>query len=206
MSNWQGGIHVNAYASGGLLPAAVVGTKNTGLMVGADIYSTFCAIAGVDPTDERAAAANLPPIDGYNMWPWLSGANKTSPRTEVPVASDSKEANLAQLGNMTVVQAVVRADGFKLMIGEMGQNIWTGPQYPNKTTNWGTTLTTVACQRGAHSLLQGKVGACLMSNVLTDPTEHDDVAAASQPGYCRRTHATHPVLAVYGIFTKSWGC
>ena len=177
MSNWQGGIHVNAYASGGLLPAAVVGTKNTGLMVGADIYSTFCAIAGVDPTDERAAAANLPPIDGYNMWPWLSGANKTSPRTEVPVASDSVEANLAQLGNMTVVQAMIRADGFKLMIGETGQNIWTGPQYPNKTTNWVDNPYHCGVPAWGSQPKTGK-GGCLF-NVFTDPTEHNDVAAAN---------------------------
>ena len=36
MSNWQGGIRVNAYASGGFLPAAVRGTSNAGLIVGAD--------------------------------------------------------------------------------------------------------------------------------------------------------------------------
>ena len=46
-------------------------------------YTTFCGLAGVDPTDERAAAAGLPPVDGHDLWPLISGANATSPRTEV---------------------------------------------------------------------------------------------------------------------------
>jgi hypothetical protein len=46
-------------------------------------YVTFAALAGADPFDERAAAAGLPPVDGHNLWPLLSGENATSPRTEV---------------------------------------------------------------------------------------------------------------------------
>ena len=112
MSNWQGGIRVNAYAAGGLLPAAVRGTKSEGLFAGCDIYTTFCAIAGVDPTDERAAAAGLPPVDGVNQWPFLSGATTVAPRTEIAVGSDATEANLLQISNRTVVQGLVRADGY----------------------------------------------------------------------------------------------
>ena len=172
MSNWQGGIRVNAYAAGGLLPAAVAGTKSEGLWAGADIYSTFCALAGVDPTDERAAAAGLPPVDGVNQWPFLSGATTTSPRAEVPIGSDATEANLLQLSNATVVQGLVRADGWKLLIGETGQNIWTGPQYPNKSTSWND----VPYHCGVPSSPPDGKGGCLF-NILTDPTEHDDVAA-----------------------------
>ena len=62
MSNWNGGIRINAYASGGLVPAARRGTIEEGLFHGCDAYATFCALAGVDPTDQRAAAAGLPPI------------------------------------------------------------------------------------------------------------------------------------------------
>ena len=120
MSNWQGGINVNAYAAGGVLPAAMSGKKLDGLAHGADLYTTFCALAGVDPTDARAAAAGLPPVDGVNLWPYISGANSTSARTEVPIGSESTEANLLK-NNDTVVQGLVRADGWKLLIGETGQ-------------------------------------------------------------------------------------
>ena len=32
-----------------------------------------CSLAGVSAHDERAAIANLPPVDSINMWPYLSG-------------------------------------------------------------------------------------------------------------------------------------
>ena len=170
MSNWQGGIRVNAFASGGLIPAARRGALEDGLFTGADAYATFCALAGVDPTDHRAAAAGLPPIDSLNMWPLISGANLTSPRTEVAVGSDSSECNF---GNGTTVQALVRADGWKLIIGALGQNIWSGPVSPN-----GTTWNDVPYHCGIPSSPPVGKGGCLF-NVLSDPTEHDDVAASN---------------------------
>jgi arylsulfatase B len=167
MSNWQGGIRVNAFASGGFLPAAVRGTalaQGTNLAHGADWYATFCDLAGVDPFDTRAAAAGLPPVDGVSLWPMLSGANTTSPRTEIPIGSDASECNYP-LGNGTTVQGLIRADGYKLLIGEIGQNIWTGPLYPNKSTSW--VDTPYKC---------GNPG-CLF-NIIDDPTEHNEISAA----------------------------
>ena len=42
-------------------------------------------MVGVDPFDSKGAKYNLPPVEGYNMWPVVSGANTTSPRTLLPV-------------------------------------------------------------------------------------------------------------------------
>ena len=68
-SNWQGGVRVNAFVSGGALPPAVRGTTSNELITVWDWYSTFVeGIAGGDPTDHRAAAAGLPPIDSFNHW------------------------------------------------------------------------------------------------------------------------------------------
>ena len=39
------------------------GQKTTGYIYLADWWATFCAIAGVDPTNERAAKAKPFPID-----------------------------------------------------------------------------------------------------------------------------------------------
>ena len=86
-SQFEGGVRVNGFVSGGALPASVRGTPVDGLISVADWYTTFCALAGVDPTDHKAAAAGLPPVDGLNMWPLLSGQNGTSPRDEVPIGS-----------------------------------------------------------------------------------------------------------------------
>ena len=201
MSNWQGGVRVNAYASGGLLPAAVRGTTVDGLIESADMYATFCALAGVDPTDARAAAAGLPPVDGLNMWPMISGANLTSPRTEVPLGSAALEANMQKFYNGTVVQGLVTtaAGGlWKLLIGEVEQNVWTGPLYPNKSSSWvdnpercGIPMVPVV----------GK-GGCLF-DLLADPNEHNDVAA-DHPNIVKELY-TRILAYQAGVFSPDRG-
>jgi len=86
MTDWQGGIRVNAFVSGGLLKKAApqrIGTKLEGITHVCDFYTTWCSLAGVDAEDDRAKAANLPPVDGVDLWPYLSGQTASSPRTEV---------------------------------------------------------------------------------------------------------------------------
>ena len=82
-SNWQGGARANSFVSGGLIPAARRGAVEQGFVGVEDWYATFCALAGVDKTDTRAAAAGLPPVDSVDLWPMLSGANTTSPHAEI---------------------------------------------------------------------------------------------------------------------------
>ena len=115
-TNWQGGIRVNAFVSGGYLPTNLRGKKTEGYIHIADWYATFCALAGVDPKDEGATQAKLPPIDSMNMWPLISGASSTSPRIDIPVS------------NKTLISG-----DYKILIGEVHQACWTGPQSPNIT-------------------------------------------------------------------------
>ena len=159
-SNFEGGVRVNALVAGGLLPAAARGRTLTGLVAVEDIVSTFATLAGLDPFDARGAAAGLPPVDGVNLWPWLSGANATSPRTEVVLGACAGGA----ADGPTAVQGLIRSDGYKLLVDTLTNAVWTGPFYPNSTTNW--TNTPVEC---------GTSG-CLF-NVFTDPTEHDELSA-----------------------------
>eukprot|EP00662_Eupelagonemidae_sp_cell21_P020489 gene20490-13827_t len=86
MSNWEGGIRGNSFVSGGFLARKapkMVGSKLEGYTHICDWYSTFASLAGVDPTDHKAAAAGLPAIDSLDLWPYLSGAAGESPRTEI---------------------------------------------------------------------------------------------------------------------------
>jgi len=85
VSNWEGGIRVNSWISGGFLPPSRRGTVAMDLSSSFDWYATSCALAGVDPTDARAEASGLPPIDSINLWPWLSGKQSRSPRTSFEV-------------------------------------------------------------------------------------------------------------------------
>ena len=159
-SNFEGGVRVSAWAGGGLIPAAQRGRKEQALLAAWDFYATFCALAGVDPTDERAAAAGLPPVDSFDLWPLLSGANSTSPRAELALGSAGL---LSPWGDRAAVQGLIQPP-YKLLIGELGENIWTSAVYPNASTSWPDTP--FSCGDGG----------CLF-DLDSDPNEYHDLAS-----------------------------
>lgn len=182
-SNWQGGVRVNAFISGGALPSAVRGTVSNELITIWDWYSTFVhGLAGVDPTDHRAAAAGLPPIDSVDHWPFLSGASTVSPRSTIPMGSCTAAPDVDAFCQteglqQTIVNSVVAYLGkgaertlWKLLIGRVPLAGWTWPKYPNTTT---PHTPTVSC--GTPGGVNGSSG-CLY-NLDADPNEHNDVAA-----------------------------
>jgi arylsulfatase I/J len=166
-SNFEGGVRVNTLVSGGLLPASSHGVTTEALFGIEDWYSTFCRLAGVDPRDAAGEAAGLPPVDGLDLWPFLSGANATAPRTEVWLGSNG--AGDSDTSTKPIVQALIRADGYKVLWGNVIEDAWTGPFYPNATTSW--------CDSCPHDCGTIDAPTCLF-NVFTDPTELDTVAAA----------------------------
>ena len=148
MTDWQGGIRVNAFVSGGFLPEKMRGKKTEEYIHLADWYGTFCGLAGVDIIDYRAAAANLPPVDSLDMWPLISGVTATSPRNEIHAS----------------INTLISGD-YKILMGEMDQAGWTGPQYPNNTNPFGGIDATLDC---------GSIG-CLY-NIKQDPEERTNLA------------------------------
>lgn len=116
-SDWQGGVRVNAFVSGGYLPASVRGQKTEGYIHLADWYATFCGLAGVDPTDHSAAIAGLPSIDSLDMWPLISGQNSTSPRVDIPISYNT-----------------LISGEFKILTGTVSQAGWTAYDHPNTTS------------------------------------------------------------------------
>ena len=148
-SDWQGGVRGNAFVSGGFLPEAMRGKKTEGYIHLADWYGTFCGLAGVDPTDTKAAAADLPPVDSMDMWPLISGQNSTSPRVDIPISN-----NTLISGNYKILQGTVNLAG------------WTGPQYPNISHPQGGIPTIEGCG----------VTGCLY-NIKSDPEERNNLAS-----------------------------
>lgn len=146
ISDWQGGVRVNAFVSGGFLPEKMRGQKTEEYIHIADWFATFCYLAGIDPKDERAAKANLPPVDSLNMWPLISGQNSTSPRVDIPIS------------NMTLISGP-----YKILTGMVPQAGWTGPHYPNTSHPEGIEVRQ-DCREG-----------CLY-NIMEDPEERIDLA------------------------------
>ena len=126
-SDWQGGIRVNGFVSGGFLPAAMRGRKTEGYIHLADWYATFSGLAGVDPTDQLAASAGLPGIDSLDMWPLISGQNSTSPRTDIPIS----------------LNTLISGD-YKILTGTVPQAGWTEENHPNSDS---TSLPDQSCRR-----------------------------------------------------------
>lgn len=150
---FEGGIRVNAFASGGFLPDAVRGTKLEGIIHVADWYGTLCGLAGVDPTDSWAASSGLPPVDSVDVWPMLSGLNRTSPRSSFLVTKD-----LLIHGEWKMVRGNV-----SMIESERG-----GPVYPNASTATDSI--------DGHSFTCPPHG-CLF-NVVEDMFEEHEVSAA----------------------------
>eukprot|EP00927_Polykrikos_kofoidii_P045563 TRINITY_DN3958_c0_g1_i1.p1 TRINITY_DN3958_c0_g1~~TRINITY_DN3958_c0_g1_i1.p1 ORF type:complete len:587 (-),score=57.24 TRINITY_DN3958_c0_g1_i1:104-1714(-) len=72
-SDFEGGIRVNQFVSGGLIPKSMRGKTLDDYIHMADWYGTFCALANVSLHDSLAEEHGLPPVDSVNQWPLLSG-------------------------------------------------------------------------------------------------------------------------------------
>lgn len=179
-SNFQGGVRVNAFASGGALPKKVRGTRLDELVTIWDWYATFAAVAGVkDVTDHRAAAAGLPPLDSVNQWPLLSGQAARGPRSEVPLGSCSQADRLKDTAcetkglMQTTVSGMIAWIGegserrlWKLLVGKHPLGGWTGPKSPNSTA---AKMPAINCG------MPPKAPGCLF-DLTADPEERTDLA------------------------------
>lgn len=84
-SEWEGGIRVNSFVTGGLLAGSpMLGKSSDSLMQFADWYGTFCYLAGIPQTDEMAISKSLPDVDSINQWPAFWSDAK--PRDEIHVS------------------------------------------------------------------------------------------------------------------------
>jgi len=173
MSNWEGGIRVNGFAAGGYLPQKVRGTKNEGLIAAWDWYATFASLAGIqDPSDSRAAAVGLPPIDSINVWPLLAGDTSTSPRDELVIgdADDPPDLPRSLGGNSgnTIVGGLIKGR-YKVLRGNVSQSGWTGMMYPNSSgPPYNPSHSYQYC---GHTAATG-----CMYDIYEDPNEYSNIA------------------------------
>eukprot|EP01084_Bolivina_argentea_P307533 531574_1 len=151
-SEWEGGIRAAAFVSGGYLPAKRRGQKENGLIHIADWYATFCAMNGIDKTDKKAAKYGLPVVDGYDIWPLISGENITSPRSGFPIN-----------------QRGIISGNYKYLQGNISFATWSGQVFPNSTSLQHPI-------QGTFKDCTVKSGGCLF-DLVNDMTEHHNIAA-----------------------------
>ena len=99
---FEGGVRAVAFASGGLLPEKMQGKTTEGFIHIADWYTTFCKLAGVDPSDSGEGKF---PVDGLDVWPIITGENNSTPHDEIVLGY-----------NYTGKGAIIVGD-YKLIVG-----------------------------------------------------------------------------------------
>ena len=145
-----------------------------------DWYSTFVHLAGGDSKDSNTVGTRpdgseyaLPGVDSMNMWGVLSGVERSSPRTELPLVIDHPTSHNA---------ALIVGD-YKLLLGTTGLAYWQGNAFPNGTDCAPGTPDNECTAPYKGSFLSADCGdivslegGCLY-NIRTDPHETVDVAA-----------------------------
>lgn len=181
-TNFDGGIRVVAFISGGYIPENMRGTSLDGLMASWDWYATFASLAGVSNTfDARALEAGLPPHDSLNMWPMLSGQNTTSPRLMLEIG-DNAAADLSSLGSSgaALVGGLIMPP-YKLILGgtpneQVGGSFMAGPDSPADHEQPMFYLDIVT----KHTMHCGRTPetGCLF-DIYKDPSEEENVASSN---------------------------
>eukprot|EP00118_Oscarella_pearsei_P016699 m.161248 g.161248 ORF g.161248 m.161248 type:complete len:523 (+) comp38811_c0_seq1:35-1603(+) len=159
-SNWQGGIRVNAFVSGGFVPSGMRGQVLEEYVHICDWYATFCHLAGIDKEDLRAAAADLPEVDSLNVWGLLSGENSVSPRTEMFFGPQYYFGILETSDGIALIK-----DDYKVLLAQNPWAGWTDPISPNETA---PVMSGMDCSLSS--------GGCLY-NIKNDPEERDNLAS-----------------------------
>lgn len=168
LSDWEGGVRVNAFVSGGAVPISKRGSKLKDLVHMSDWYTTFCAIAGVDHADSRAQQAGLPPVDGIDQSRLILGEAHAGSgnRTEIhhsPRALMRRNWKLIT-GGMVQLEMLDR-NNYSGDAWEMGGPLIPYSDYENGFDCQEEILrNTVNCSSG-----------CLY-DVISDPHERHDVA------------------------------
>lgn len=129
----EGGVRVPAFVSGGVVPRRMRGTRLDGYVHVADWLATIADLVGFDPADPSPTAPR--PVDSLSMWPYLTGAASSSPRSEVPLAIGFVFNDVAGLDlNGIQMDALIVGD-MKVVFGTVLQAFRTGPLYPNATSD-----------------------------------------------------------------------
>ncbi|XP_071954759.1 arylsulfatase J-like [Antedon mediterranea] len=165
-SLWDGGLRGLGFVHSPLLPTKVRGSVVKKLMHVSDWFPTL--VEGV----AQGSVGKLK-LDGYNMWPILSGETKTSPRKEIlhnidplsthPYRKKGLQSRRWKRYFDTDIRAAIRMGKWKLITGIPGDGSWYLPPELYKTSK-------------PFRLKEDKGKRIWLFNMIVDPTETTDVS------------------------------
>ena len=149
---FEGGVRALAFANGGLIPDKMRGKSTQGFIHIADWYTTFCKLAGVDPSDSGEGKF---PVDGMDVWPIITGESDKTPHDEIVLGYN--------FNNSHPMQGALISGNYKLIVGlqENGCDslMWSPLDYP--------------CTQGENG--PDCDGYCLY-DIVNDPYEKHDLS------------------------------
>eukprot|EP00441_Pelagodinium_beii_P033851 CAMPEP_0197639640 /NCGR_PEP_ID=MMETSP1338-20131121/14202_1 /TAXON_ID=43686 ORGANISM="Pelagodinium beii, Strain RCC1491" /NCGR_SAMPLE_ID=MMETSP1338 /ASSEMBLY_ACC=CAM_ASM_000754 /LENGTH=679 /DNA_ID=CAMNT_0043212397 /DNA_START=62 /DNA_END=2101 /DNA_ORIENTATION=- len=128
-SDFEGGVRTNTWISGGFIPKESRGRIHNGIVSISDWYYIFSELAGVDPHDKEAEAANV--------WLKKQGLDTLRPIDGKPGMLQSIfEGSPGPRGNESLYlsSTAILEYPYKLVTGKQPYMAHTGPLYPNCTT------------------------------------------------------------------------
>lgn len=214
-SNWQGGVHVAAFVSGGALPPSQRGIKLSGLATAWDLLATFAEAGGLEASeavaDAKAAAAGLPAMDSISQWDYWRGATKAPPRTEVAIGGEIGNENGAASGVrfsgptasnagvealvMSIAPPAVEEPSYQVATAAAGATstlykLMVGTFHFAMWTGpqWPNQTSTAFAANNSHWSVTADCRHGCLYDLSTDPGEHTDISAA-QPTIATRMRA-----------------
>eukprot|EP01051_Picozoa_sp_SAG22_P001275 SAG22_NODE_48_length_24654_cov_4.406394_23_plen_1288_part_00 len=181
MSNFDGGIRVASFVSGGFVPQSKRGSSYSGLVAVYDWYATFVALAGGSVADPAAAAAGLPPVDAVDLSSAVlgigSGGAVATGRMELAIGTQNSSETVRNVAGLLMM---LPAPGnstpgtlYKLLTGLQNQAAHSAPLSPNSTEDASLSFSPTEPDRFAYDC--GERG-CL-HELLSDEGERRDRAA-----------------------------
>jgi len=194
-TNWEGGVRVPTFVTGGVIPVAMRGKRLDGLVHVADWFSTFSELAGLGPHADPAGPA---PSASLSMWAYLSGSAASSPRSEIVLDHymfDNETSSTSGCVGQRWFEmpgraslGALRQGKWKLIVGPNQEASWYGAFSPNTTTP--PDLSPIDCWD--HCLFDMETDATEHVDVAAD---HPDVTAAMLKRFTQLESEYHPPVA-----------